>query len=133
MQWAAGKNLGFSSAPPQALYLPVDSAADAPTVESEEKDSASLYHTVKEILKFRQTHDELDGRPNLEILYAEKGKLPFVYQRGSLVLAVNPGSRQVSAPVKTKTPGRPLYAVGQGRLENGTCTLEGQSFVIFGT
>jgi maltose alpha-D-glucosyltransferase/alpha-amylase len=88
---------------------------------------------VKEILKFRQTQKELDGRPNLEILYAEKGKLPFVYKRGSLVLAVNPGSALASAPVTASLSGRPLYSIGEGRLENGTCTLEGQSFVIFGT
>ncbi|MDR2069468.1 MAG: hypothetical protein LBP71_06325 [Spirochaetaceae bacterium] len=133
MQWTAGKNLGFSSAPAESLYLPVDSAPDAPTVESEGKNPASLYNTVKEILKFRQTHDELDGRPNLEILYAEKEKLPFVYKRGALVLAVNPGSRGVRVPLKIPGSGRPLYSIGQGRLENGTCTLEGQSFVIFGT
>ena len=32
MQWSAGKNLGFSTAESDKIYLPVDSAADAPTV-----------------------------------------------------------------------------------------------------
>ena len=40
MQWSSEKNLGFSSAAPEKLYLPVDPAGDAPTVAEQEKDPA---------------------------------------------------------------------------------------------
>ena len=42
MQWTNGKNLGFSNASPEKLYLPVDTANDAPNVDAEEKDPNSL-------------------------------------------------------------------------------------------
>ena len=38
MQWAAGKNLGFSGADASLLYLPVDASPDAPTVAAQEGD-----------------------------------------------------------------------------------------------
>jgi maltose alpha-D-glucosyltransferase/alpha-amylase len=34
MQWASGANFGFSGAVANKLYLPVDSAPDAPDVEA---------------------------------------------------------------------------------------------------
>jgi maltose alpha-D-glucosyltransferase/alpha-amylase len=144
MQWGRGKNLGFSAADPSALYLPVDGAADAPTVESEEKDPASLLNTLRAILRFRQSRDELHADPNLEVLYAEKRRLPFVYQRGKLVMAVNPSGQKQSAPVKAGD-GRRLFAVtadgaagapagpSPGSLTGGVCTVEGQSFTVFET
>jgi maltose alpha-D-glucosyltransferase/alpha-amylase len=93
------------------------------------KDPASLLNTVKSLLKLRHDRAELQAQPNLKILYAEKGKLPFVYRRGSLVIGVNPSGKRVNAPVKAK--GRAIYAIGQGALDGETCTLEGQSFVVF--
>jgi maltose alpha-D-glucosyltransferase/alpha-amylase len=129
MQWAPGKNLGFSSAPPEALYLPVDPSPEAPTAEAAAKDPVSLLNTVKSLLKLRHERAELRAQPNLKILYAEKGRLPFVYRRGSLVIGVNPSGKRVSAPVTAK--GKAVYAVGGGLLEGGTCTLEAQSFVVF--
>jgi maltose alpha-D-glucosyltransferase/alpha-amylase len=130
MQWAPGKNLGFSEAAADKLYLPVDGAPDAPTVEGEGKKADSLFNTLKAILRLRREYPELQGGPNLEILYAEPGKLPFVYRRGSLVLAANPSGKRVEAPVALS--GRPVLSVGGGSLEKGRCTLEGQSFVVFG-
>jgi maltose alpha-D-glucosyltransferase/alpha-amylase len=129
MQWSPGKNLGFSAAPPEALYLPVDPSPGAPTVTEAAKDPASLLNTVKALLKLRHDRAELQAQPNLQVLYAEKGKFPFVYRRGSLVIGVNPSGKRVSAPVKTG--GKVLYAIGRGSAEGGNCTLEGQSFVIF--
>ena len=105
MQWKAGPNLGFSSAPAEKLYLPVDSAPDAPTVEAQEKDPRSLLNTVKALLRLRRAEPDLQSKPNLEVLYAEKGKLPFVYRRGSLVIAVNPGGKEAEAPV----PGEGIF------------------------
>lgn len=74
------------------LYLPVDSVTDAPTVEAQENDPASLLNTVKALLSLRRAEPDMRSLPNLEILYAETGKLSLVYKRGGLVMAVNPSS-----------------------------------------
>jgi maltose alpha-D-glucosyltransferase/alpha-amylase len=131
MQWKAGKNLGFSAAAPEQLYLPVDSAPDAPTVEGQEKDAASLLNTVKALLKLRRENSDLQSKPNLEVLYAKKGKRLFVYRRGSLLVAVNPGAAAARAELSVRASGKAVYAIGQGSLENGICTLEGQSFAVW--
>jgi maltose alpha-D-glucosyltransferase/alpha-amylase len=138
MQWkntASGvscKNLGFSTADTSQLYLPVDTSPDAPTVEESEKDSASLLNTVKAVLKLRHTEADLQSAPNLEILYAEKGKVPFVYKRGSFVIAVNPSGTAATATVNTVTrAGKEVFAIGEGILKNGECRLGAQSFGIW--
>jgi maltose alpha-D-glucosyltransferase/alpha-amylase len=131
MQWSAGRNLGFSTAEAEKLYLPVDPAGDAPTVEGEAGKADSLLNSLKAILCLRHRIPELNAQPNLRILYAEKGKLPFVYRRGSLVIGVNPSGTQVRAPVGKIPDGKLIHSIGGGRLEGGVCTLEAQSFVIF--
>jgi maltose alpha-D-glucosyltransferase/alpha-amylase len=135
MQWnrlgPAGKNLGFSTADADKLYLPVDSAPDAPTVEDQENDPLSLLNTVRELLKLRHAEPDLRSKPNLEILYAETGKLPFVYKRGSLVMAVNPSGNTVSEAVPLVPAAQKVYAIGKCSFDKGLCEMEGQSFGIW--
>jgi maltose alpha-D-glucosyltransferase/alpha-amylase len=131
MQWSGGKNLGFSSAGAGRLYLPVDASPDAPTVEALEKDASSLLNTVKALLRLRHAEEDLRARPNLEILSAEKGSRLFVYRRGSLVMAVNPGAAPVRTSLASGLSGEPVYAIGGGSLEKGLCALDAQSFAVW--
>lgn len=129
MQWSTGKNLGFSSASEEKLYLPVDGSPDAPTVEKQEADPDSLLQTVRAVLRLRGKEPDLQAEPNLEIVYAEEGELPFVYRRGGLLLAVNPSSKERSIPCEGE--GELLFSVGDGSFRQGKLTVEPQSFVIF--
>ena len=122
MQWAPGKNLGFSAGNPDDLYLPVDPADDAPTVNEQEKDPASLLNTVKSILSLRHRFPALQADGSLAILHAKGGDPLLVYRRGDLTLAVNPSAR----PVRTDLSGTPLFRIGT--YEKGT--LGPCSFVI---
>jgi maltose alpha-D-glucosyltransferase/alpha-amylase len=132
MQWNSAANLGFSTADASRLYLPVDPSADAPTVEAAEKDGASLLNTVKALLRLRHGEADLQSKANLEILYAERRTVPFVYKRGSFVMAVNPSGQAAAAPVKTvPNPGKAVFTIGEGALENGECRMGAQSFVIW--
>jgi maltose alpha-D-glucosyltransferase/alpha-amylase len=132
MQWNRGENLGFSCADPSSLYLPVDPAPDAPTVDDAEKNPSSLLNTLKAILRLRHAEKDLQARPNLEIVYAEKSKLPFVYRRGSLLLALNPGGKAVDAAIGggIETAGL-LYALGNCAFERGLVQMAAQSFGIW--
>ncbi len=128
MQWNEGKNKGFSTAEKEKLYLPADPADDAPTVEAQQKDPDSLYHTVKKVTALRHQLPDLQADTGFSVLYGEKGKLPFVYQRGSLILAVNPSKEKADAPLAVH--GTVLFEIGGCRLRNGRIETDGQSFAV---
>lgn len=128
MQWTAGKNLGFSQAPLEQLYLPVDPSPDAPTVEAQQADEASLLHTVKDLLALRHAHPDLAADGEFSVAFAQRGHRLFAYRRGALVLAVNPGAARESCPL----PGcwQPLYTIGRVNAAGGALTLDGPAFAV---
>ena len=127
MQWTGGKNLGFSTASPEALYLPVDPSPDAPTVESEEKDENSLLHTVRSLLFLRSQYPDLQASSSFEVISARPGEKLFAYRRGNLTILINPGSASISLPVEATEL---LFLLGSCRLEGGCAVLDGQSFAV---
>ena len=108
MQWAPGRNLGFSTGPSDALYLPVDRLADAPTAAEQAATPGSLLNTVKAILALRHGEKDLQADGPLEILHAKAGDPLLIYRRGGRVLAVNPSGR----PAETKLAGEPRFLIG---------------------
>lgn len=71
MQWDHSTNAGFSSARRESLYLPIDDAADAPNVASQETDSDSLLRTVRALNALRMAHPALQADGGIEFLHAE--------------------------------------------------------------
>lgn len=128
MQWAAGKNLGFSAAEPEQLYLPVDPAPDAPTVEAQLADENSLLHTVKDLLALRHTYADLGADGDFSVAFAQRGRRLFAYRRGALGVAVNPGMAAESFTL----PGvwQPLYVIGSAQIKGDAVTLDGGSFAV---
>ncbi|MFW5714059.1 MAG: alpha-amylase family glycosyl hydrolase [Brevefilum sp.] len=100
MQWSDEKNAGFSNAPAEELYLPVNQAEDRPTVAGQESDPESLLNRVRALIKTRHALKALDADADFEVVYAESGKLPFVYTRAKagqkLLIALNPSNQNVS-------------------------------------
>ncbi len=129
MQWSRDKNLGFSEAEEDRLYLPVDPSDDAPVVSEMLQDEDSLLNCIKSVLKLRHADLDLQSAPNFSVLYMEKKKLPFVYQRGNRICAVNTSSKQVSISLD-KEDREVIWQVGSGKLKNHILTLAPQSFVI---
>ena len=128
MQWDTGKNLGFSSADAKDLYLPVDPSLDAPTVAVQESDPDSLLNTVRALLHLRHAEKDLQADGDFEPLFAEKGR-PFVYRRGSLIAAVNPGLSSESVKLDSVTRS-PFYTIGTADLNGNELTLGPSSFVL---
>lgn len=54
MQWAPGKNLGFSTAEMEKNYLPVDDAIDAPTVANQEKEQNLLLNRIRKLIQLKK-------------------------------------------------------------------------------
>jgi len=119
MQWGAGKNLGFSDSDPEALYLPVDSGAAAPTVQAQRSDPDSILNIVKELISLRRRFEDLNADGDFEVVHAKSGDPLFVYRRGSLHLFVNPGATEAwiewpgAAEAGVGRPGEVGSAVGQ--------------------
>ena len=101
MQWTGGKNLGFSTAEPSQLYLPVDAAPDAPNVATEENDPASLLNRVRRLIALKHTEPALAAYAEFVPLYARENTYPFVYARASggdlLLIIMNPAAQPVTA------------------------------------
>jgi maltose alpha-D-glucosyltransferase/alpha-amylase len=129
MQWSKGPNCGFSDAPADRLYLPVDPLPDAPTVEAQAGDPQSLLNTVTQVIRLRHANADLQADGSFAVLYVQKGAYPFIYSRGGLVIAVNPSARPGTAPVKTM--GTVLFSLGAlpARSEHET-SMAPQSFVV---
>jgi glycosidase len=101
MQWTAGKNLGFSTAPPEKLYLPVDSATDAPNVGQQENDQESLLNSVRRLILLKKAEPSLAAYSEFVPVYARENTYPFIFARAAgkeTILAIfNPAERTETA------------------------------------
>jgi maltose alpha-D-glucosyltransferase/alpha-amylase len=101
MQWGPGKNLDFSTADTKQLYLPMDQAADAPTVAAQENDKNSLLNYVRELVRLKKTEPALAAYAEFVPVYAKPNTYPFVFARANgkdVILAVfNPADRPAEA------------------------------------
>lgn len=135
MQWDNTANHGFSTAAAEELYLPVDTASDAPTVADQGDDPASLLNMVKSLLAFRHAHADLNADAPFEVVYAPKAAgdyRPFVWRRGGLLCAVNPAGTAVEIPLEQGKGLQVLHTIGHGEYHNDTLALAAQSFMILG-
>ena len=133
MQWDGSANHGFSEGKESDLYLPVDTATDAPTVEAQEADRDSLLNTVRSILATRHREKDLQADADLHVICTEPDK-PLVYRRGSLLCVLNPtGSRletTLPACAAEKLHGEVLLKIGEASAENGRIFADAQSFAV---
>jgi len=108
MQWSKRANLGFSVASPDRLYLPVDPAPDAPTVEAQEGDPRSLLHRTRARIRLRQSEPALAAYAEFVPLYAQKNTYPLVYYRAKgsdgVLVVINPAQNAASAGFDFQVP-----------------------------
>jgi glycosidase len=94
MQWDDSPNAGFSTAPAEQLYLSIDPAEDRPTVQAQEADPVSLLNRTRELISLHRSRKALQADAGFQLLYAERGRMPIVYQRQKeeerLIVATNP-------------------------------------------
>ncbi|MDD6214433.1 MAG: alpha-amylase family glycosyl hydrolase [Firmicutes bacterium] len=127
MQWAKGKNLGFSNS--DTPYLPTDNAEDAPTVEDQLKNENSLLNHVRNLIKIRCTHSALCADGGFETF---RTGYPFIYKRfdenETLYVAVNPSKGAVKADVHEAK--EILLAHGM-EINEKKLTGNGLSYIIY--
>lgn len=102
MQWDNAKaNAGFSTASSDRLYLPVDPDPHRPAVAQEESVPQSLLNQTRLLISLKKSLPALEADADWKILYAGRGKMPFIYERSKgnqhLIIAVNPTDSSVEA------------------------------------
>ncbi len=101
MQWTPGKNLGFSTAEPEDLYLPVDNAPDAPNVADQENDPNSLLQTVRKLIALKKSEPAFVGYAEFVPVYTKENTYPLVYVRSNgdntILCIFNPANRTEKA------------------------------------
>lgn len=142
MQWTNGKNLGFSSADAEKLYLPVDPALDAPNVEAQEKNPKSLLNKTRQLISLRHSEPALANYAEFVPLFAEKNTYPFVFARAAgkdvVIVMLNPRAEASEATFdvninvkKTKLlMGDKLDIKVNHKNKKMTVKMPGQSYAI---
>jgi len=128
MQWDHSENMGFSTAPSDDLYLPIDDAPGAPTVADQEADPHSLLHHMRKVIALRHREPQLQNYSPFTVYSAEKGSRLFAYKRGQLLLAVNPGTESLQLALDGSY--EVLFTIGDPTVAGHTATLPAQSFLI---
>jgi maltose alpha-D-glucosyltransferase/alpha-amylase len=137
MQWSKETNAGFSTAPADKLYLPIDRSDLRPDVASQQNDPASQLNFVRELLKLRREHPALANTADFEPLYAEKDRYPFVYLRAAttqkVVVAINPAAKPCTVNLGDSVKlGSVRLLLSQGTVfHNGRLEMGPISFGIF--
>jgi glycosidase len=129
MQWDATPGAGFSTAPPDRFYLPVDPAPDRPDVAAQRADEGSLLHLVRHLVALRHATPALSPAGSLEVLTED---YPFTYVRGGThLVVVNPRREPATSALPEGWQGAQEIEVEGVRLQDGRVEAAGFAFGIF--
>ncbi|MEU0372243.1 alpha-amylase family glycosyl hydrolase [Streptomyces sp. NPDC006283] len=110
MHWDDTENAGFSTAPADALYLPLDPDPARPTVAAQRADPGSLLNLVRRLITLRKSTPELGPAGSVRVLHAG---YPLVHVRGGRYLVViNPRRDAVEARLPEAVTARPVEVRG---------------------
>ncbi|MGW7198246.1 alpha-amylase family glycosyl hydrolase [Streptomyces chryseus] len=131
MQWDSGPGAGFSTAPADRFYLPLDPDPERPTVAAQRRDEGSLLHLVRRLIALRHATPELGSAGTVAVLHDGH---PFVHLRGGRYLVVVNPRREtaaVAAPDAVRGgPLRPLEVSGV-RVGEDVVTADGFGYGVF--
>ncbi len=127
MQWDNSLNCGFSTAPAEKLYIPLDSAKDRPAVIDAVKDENSIYNEVRRLISVRHSHAALDNLGEIEFVFAEKNAYPLAYLRQSgdekILVIINPANEEKSFKCGFKSAGTVYSLNGEAVFSDGVITV----------
>jgi glycosidase len=128
MQWDRSANAGFSTAPADRLYLPIDPDPGRPDVASQRADEGSLLNLVRRLIALRRATPALRTGGPVEVLHSG---YPFVYTRGgSHLVVVNPRREPASAPLPAAAGDPRWRAVDGVTVEGGELRAGGFGYGI---
>jgi glycosidase len=129
MQWDDSPNAGFSTAPADQLYLPLDPDPDRPTVAAQREDPDSLLNTVRALVQLRRATPDLGAAARVELLH---DGYPLVYRRGDRhLVVVNPSAREAAftLPGEAYTGGAYTGAANDGAANDGAAYAKAEQLL----
>lgn len=115
MQWDDTVNAGFSAAPKDKLYIPLDESADRPTAKAQIADDDSMYHEVRRLITLRRAHPALLASGEIEFVDAGQA-YPLVYVRSSreekILVIINPSGKEQCFSC-AYLPKKTIYTIGK--------------------
>lgn len=139
MQWDQTLNYGFSDANPSCLYLPVDSASDAPTVQNQLNRKESLYHFMNRLIQLHKSETALSNYASFIPVFAKANQYPFIFLRANekdrVLVVLNPSDKQCKAEVSGQIPIKLKLLLGSKPLittdkHHSSIVIAPQSFAI---
>jgi len=132
MQWDDSVNAGFSMAPAEKLYVPLDPSADRPTAAAQMADPASLRSEVKRLIALRQAHPALQNYGDIEFVHIG---YPLMYTRSSddetLLVIINPSAEEKRV-IYSHPLGNCIYQLNGAALQEGNrIMVPAQSVSVF--
>jgi maltose alpha-D-glucosyltransferase/alpha-amylase len=141
MQWTSGKNLGFSTAAADKLYLPIDTAKNAPNVEAEEKEANSLLNRTRKLIQLKHAEPALAAYAEFIPLYAKENTYPFIYARAKdkdvILVMLNPAGKECTANFELNISYSNLKLLAGKEIKVAkdqkkiTVTMPGQTYAIY--
>jgi len=134
MQWDDGVNAGFSNAPANDLYIPIDPDAGRPTVKEQITDKNSLLSEVKKLISVRQSHKALQNLGDIEFILDGADGKPLAYIRSfegeRILVALNPSDN--TSEIKTECNNlEQIYKIGEDpEIKNDSIVLKGKTAVF---
>ncbi len=127
MQWDGSANAGFSTAPSERLYLPIDPDPDRPTVQAQVDDPSSTLHLVRELIRLRRETPALRTQAGQEVV---NSGYPFAFIRGgSHLVVVNP-RRSAASLTHARLPDATILLGSGIDLDGDTVTIDGFGYAI---
>ena len=127
MQWDGSVNAGFSTAPAEKLYIPLDPDQNRPTAEDQMNDPNSLRSEIKKLIAIRQAHPALQSLGDIEFLCDGAPGKPLAYVRNSgdekICAVINPTDEEVEIQMPGK-PGETVYCMGGVATEGDICRID---------
>jgi maltose alpha-D-glucosyltransferase/alpha-amylase len=140
MQWDNTRNAGFSAAPGNKLYLPIDPRKKRPNVKAQDADPKSLLNYVRRLLALRHSSQALQTNGEIVPLYAKKKKCPVVFMRrkgkDKFLVAANPSAEPVRVRVPAQGKREPVPEIVHGteiarKGDKLELAMQGVSYGVF--
>ena len=132
MQWDDTLHAGFSAAPAEKLYIPLDPAADRPTAAAQMEDEHSLRSEVQRLIALRQAHDALQSCGGIGFVHVG---YPLMYTRSSstetLLVIVNPAAQEKRVPSSMRLMECLYQFNGAVVQQGGVMHVPGQSACVY--
>ncbi len=134
MQWDNSVNAGFSTAPADKLYIPIDPDPNRPTVQAQLEDENSLLNEIKKLISVRQANKPLQSLGKIAFICGGAAGEPIAYSRSfdkeRIFVAINPSAVLAEIEINGSF-GEVLYRFGKdAAFHENKCALPAGSAVF---